>query len=1370
MENQKNYSKVFLGLDIGTDSVGWAVTDDSYRLKKCKGQLMWGVQLFDEAESAAQRRSFRTSRRRLDRRQQRVKLLQDIFAPEILPIDEKFFLRLKESALLPEDSEHRTGNIYFDDPDYGDKEYFEEYPTIHHLIKELMKDKQPHDVRLVYYACAYLVAHRGHFLFSVDKDNVEKITDFAPVYDDFYAALDDLCGTVPFDKNPADFERIVRKHIAVNNKQKELNTLFFGNSNLKDMDSEMLDFKLLTKFISGGTVKLSKLFFNEEYEGLEKNSVCVKNADFSDTLELLAGQIDELHLALVSKVKAIYDWSLLVDILKGSERISEAKVDIYEQHKQDLKELKQIAKKYLSKEEYNEIFREISDKKNYVSYVYNAPSGKRTEKYKRGNPEEFCKFVKKYLEKITPDEGDKATLESLIKKCEDLTLCPRQVTGDNRVIPYQLYYYELKKILENAGEYLSFLNERDEYGSNADKILKIMEFRIPYYAGPLVSKDKSQNAWLRRKKEGRIYPWNFDELVDKDASENEFIRRMTVRCSYLAGEDVLPKSSLLYSKYCVLNEINNIQVDEKPISVELKQQLYRDKFENSRQRLTKKRIKEYFISKGFYSGDIVITGIDEQVQATLQSYHDFKGCLERGDLDAQAVEEIIERITVTNDTGRLKRWLKSNYPQLSGEEVSRISKLKYKDYGRMSRKFLEGMAVDVFTGEVLEQKSIIQMLWETNENLMQLLSSKYKYTTACDLYEKYYYDQPEHHLTVADRLKEMYVPIGVHRSVLRTLEIVKELKSLLKTEPDKIFIEMARGTEENLKGTRTQSRREQIEKLLSDKSITESGELKEKLASVDDGKLRSEKYFLYFMQLGKCLYTGKTISFEDLENNNIWNIDHIWPQSKIKDDSLDNKVLVDSRANADKGDDYPIKSEIRDNMRGLWTTLYQKGFMSEKKYQRLIRSTRFTDEELSGFIARQLVETRQSTKAVATLLKELFPQTEIVYVKARLASDLRQEMDMLKCRDINDLHHAKDAYLNIVVGNVYDTKFTKNPLNFINSGEKYTIKLFQKSSDGKEKGILTRKVERNGVVAWKPETCFKTVRDMMAKNSIRYVRYSYKRKGGLFDQMPMRKGEGLVPRKKGLDSEKYGGYRKTTATCFSLVKCGKDVVIMAVELMYADKFFSDVNFARQYAAGEMSRMFKKDISPESISYPLGKRVIKINTLIEIDGCRCNIQGKSGNRIIISLAESLIVDKQSYDYIKKISSYVEKISKNTSCLLSKEFTVEKNLKLFDLFVSKMQNKPYSVMLLDMYQKVSSRREIFSKLDIADQVIALHRIMSLMKTGRSGGCDLTLIGEAKNAGVLMINSNLSKLKGYTTIRIIDQSVTGLYEKKSENLKEL
>ena len=33
----------YLGLDMGTNSVGWAVTDDAYNLIRFKGKDMWGI-------------------------------------------------------------------------------------------------------------------------------------------------------------------------------------------------------------------------------------------------------------------------------------------------------------------------------------------------------------------------------------------------------------------------------------------------------------------------------------------------------------------------------------------------------------------------------------------------------------------------------------------------------------------------------------------------------------------------------------------------------------------------------------------------------------------------------------------------------------------------------------------------------------------------------------------------------------------------------------------------------------------------------------------------------------------------------------------------------------------------------------------------------------------------------------------------------------------------------------------------------------------------------------------------------------------------------------------------------------------------------
>lgn len=66
-------------------------------------------------------------------------------------------------------------------------------------------------------------------------------------------------------------------------------------------------------------------------------------------------------------------------------------------------------------------------------------------------------------------------------------------------------------ILQKAEKYLPFLAVKDSDGMTAkEKLLSIMTFRIPYFVGPLC-KAHSHIAWIERKADGKIYPWNFDQ-------------------------------------------------------------------------------------------------------------------------------------------------------------------------------------------------------------------------------------------------------------------------------------------------------------------------------------------------------------------------------------------------------------------------------------------------------------------------------------------------------------------------------------------------------------------------------------------------------------------------------------------------------------------------------------------------------------------------------------------------------------------------------------------------------------------------------------------------------------------------------------------
>lgn len=71
---KKDYN---IGLDIGATSVGFAGIDEQYNPIKLKGKTVVGVNLFEEGQTAADRRGFRTTRRRLNRRKWRLSLLEE---------------------------------------------------------------------------------------------------------------------------------------------------------------------------------------------------------------------------------------------------------------------------------------------------------------------------------------------------------------------------------------------------------------------------------------------------------------------------------------------------------------------------------------------------------------------------------------------------------------------------------------------------------------------------------------------------------------------------------------------------------------------------------------------------------------------------------------------------------------------------------------------------------------------------------------------------------------------------------------------------------------------------------------------------------------------------------------------------------------------------------------------------------------------------------------------------------------------------------------------------------------------------------------------------------------------------------------------
>lgn len=856
-------------------------------------------------------------------------------------------------------------------------------------------------------------------------------------------------------------------------------------------------------------------------------------------------------------------------------------------------------------------------------------------------------------------------------------------------------------------------------------------------------------------------------MVDLDASENEFIRRMTNSCTYLPDKKVVPKDSLIYHKFTVLNEINNLRINGVKISVELKQQIYNEVF-MQKKKVTRKYLVTWLISNGIIEKDQEdsISGIDEEIRSNLIPQIAFKKIMESGILSEEDVERIIERAAYAEDKTRLSKWLASEYPNVSEEDRRHICAIRIKDFGRLSREFLgELEGVDKSTGEVT---SVISALWNTQNNLMEIVedNEKYSFKEVIAEYKKNYYS--ENALSLEDRFADMYLSNAVKRSVYRTLDIVKDIKKAFGV-PDKIFVEMARGGDEKQKGKRTQSRKQQILDLYAkckDEDVRILKKALEDMGDAADSKLQGDKLFLYYMQLGKSMYSGQPIDLDQLGNSTYCDIDHIYPQAYVKDDSIiNNKVLVFSKENGEKKDVYPISGDIRHKMFGYWTMLVNNGLISEEKYKRLTRSTPFTDEEKVGFINRQITETTQSTKAVATLLKEYFPDTEIVYSKARLTSEFRQEFDIYKSRSFNDLHHAVDAYLNIVTGNVYNMKFTKH----FYLDKPYSIKT---------KTVFTHPVECNGVTIWDGERMLDKVKKTSARNTAHFTKYAFFKKGGLFDQMPVSAQEGLTPLKKGMPTEKYGGYNKAGAMFYIPVKYTigkkKDILIMSVELLHGKHFLEDRKFAEEYSYDRIWRIIGKKV--DSIEFPMGMRPWKVNTVLSLDGFRVCITGiaSGGRGLRVQPLIQFSDDNYWKYYLKKLENLVEKVAQYPKYIYDQDYdkvSKQNNVELYDRYVSKLAKSIYAKRVNNPYDILLAGREKFLNLEIVSQAKVLLNIHSVF--GKMvGGCDLSAIGGAANAAS---TANFSAIvsnwkKKYQSVTILDLSVAGFWERTSANILEL
>lgn len=1327
VKNRENI-KYYIGVDIGTNSVGWAVIDENGNLLKKGKHHLWGSRLFDQAQTAQNRRNYRSSRRRYNKRRQRIGLLRLIMSDMVLEVDPSFFIRLEKTTFLDKEDKkailkdnYKMNYNLFCDEDYNDKKYFKDYPTIYHLRKKLCESDEKADPRLIYLALHHIVKYRGNFLYEGQELHLEpsnKEEDLKILFDILGKNNDTV-----YDISEEQIQFILKTVVENISKTAKVDECM---SQLK-LNSE--DKKIVKEFMRGlvgNKFNVSKLYMHEDLQFDDEDlKLQFSDKSYEEKITEYENVLEE-KMEFIDLMQRFYSWIELSKIVGSDSQhasISGAMVNIYESHREDLRTLKEVMLK-IGKKEYDEMFKPTS--KNVVNY-YNyvnpvACSGDKTDG--------FYKYVKKAIEK-----SDDSRKDEILQKIANETYMLKQTSKNNAYIPYQMQKDELIKILDHQEKYYPVLKE------NRDKIISILEFRIPYYYGPLDG--NKQFGWLIKKKgkeNERILPWNHQEIVDVQETAAQFIKKLTNYCTYLPIEKVMPQKSLTCSMYEVLSEVNKIRIDGKLLPIDTKNRLIEDLL-FKRKTVKEKDLINWLKQNQLTVGEITGYQKEKAFSSSLAPWIDFKEIFDEiNDSNYDLIEKIIEDTTIFNEGSILKERLKKVY-NLDQNKIKKIMKLKYSGWSRLSKKLINGIRADNKFGSSV---SILDVMKESHMTLMEIINDQdlgFK-----QIIEKENFKNETGSFEYED-IENLAGSPALKRGIWQTLQVIEEIKNYMGHEPKNIYIEFAREEQEKVRTTTRVKKLKSIYNDIKNQLDVHGKEVYSNLNKQDEKSSIEKRLYLYYTQLGKCMYSGESLDIDKLSN---YEIDHIFPRTLTSDDSLDNLVLVKKKENQRKLDDLVLPLEIRNKMEVFWKKLYDNGLITQTKYYRLMRDE-FRRDQIDKFINRQLVETRQIIKHVANIIENHFEDTKVFTVRANLSHEFREKYGIYKNRNVNDFHHAHDAYIACIIGRYIQIRFPGLEAKYVYGQYMQNVKKTKNNIDKENHGFIINSMkyecidEDTGEVIWNPERildyikCF-NYRDVYITKKLDTNNRELFNVTILPNDKNSEKGKtkATIPvNKLRSNVRKYGGFSGLQSDIVAIEgKKGKKI----------DRRLINLPILLRYVSIEDQCKYIMENNKYSDVKIIKK--IKKNQLIEIDGGLYYLSSATelvnAHQLILNNKENEIIFEINNAMIKNDYSYFE----------NREIEITK---LYNLLCDKM--KKYYPKYKGIYEKILTKNIDFNILEIDLKCRVILEVLKILKAG------------AINGNLKFEPYNMTDREGRLSKQSIhldntyfyDVSITGIYSKK-------
>jgi CRISPR-associated endonuclease Csn1 len=343
---------------------------------------------------------------------------------------------------------------------------------------------------------------------------------------------------------------------------------------------------------------------------------------------------------------------------------------------------------------------------------------------------------------------------------------------------------------------------------------------------------------------------------------------------------------------------------------------------------------------------------------------------------------------------------------------------------------LAKLNLDAVTIEAIlrvDYSNFIQLSNKAITKLMPHLEAGLRYDEACSQ-AGYNHAKPNEETSCskylpAFNLKEIRNPV-VFRALNQTRKVLNALIADYRCSPVAIHVELARDL------SKTWEERKEIEAGQKEFQVEKQATVDYFIEQVGRSPKGDEllKMRLYREQDGQCAYSLHPLALDGdirrIFEDNTTQIDHILPYSRSFDDSQNNKVLVLTKQNQNKGNQTPFEFMVGVNQSSQWRNFeaWVRGHKNIRKAKRdrLLRKS-FTTEEAEGFKSRNLNDTRYITRYFADYVRQRLQfapdasgqikprESRVLCPAGGYTNFLRARWGLTKNRAASDLHHALDA-------------------------------------------------------------------------------------------------------------------------------------------------------------------------------------------------------------------------------------------------------------------------------------------------------------------------------------------------------------------------